>query len=96
MRAIVILALAVLATPALAQTARVPAKETKVWTDAPTAGYNRDDGSPSDRAGVTTGPESGVLFSASPTGAVSDSGGNSPEAESETSRFGEGVPNLGK
>ena len=96
MRATIILAFAVLAAPALAQTARAPAKDTKVWTAAPTAGYNRDDGSPSDRAGFTTGPESGVLFSASPTGAVSDSGGNSPETETEAPRFGEGVPNLGK
>ena len=44
MRATIILALAVLANPVLAQTARTPAKDTKVWTAAPTAGYNRDDG----------------------------------------------------
>ena len=96
MRAIIILAFAMLANPVLAQTARTPAKDTKVWTAAPTAGYDHDYGAPADRAGVTTGPESGVLFSASPTGAVSDSGGNSPATEAEGSRFGDGTPNLGK
>ena len=96
MRAIIVLAFAVSATPALAQSARTPAQDTRVWTAAPTAGYDHDYGAPADRAGVTTGPENGVLFSASPTGAVSDSGGNSPESEEEASRFGGGVPNLGK
>ena len=96
MRIALILAIAVLSTPALAQTARVPAKDAKVWTDAPTAGTGRNDGAPADRAGFTTGPESGVLFSSTPTGAVSDSGGNSPQTELEALRFGESVPNLGK
>ena len=96
MRAIIILAIAMLAGPAFAQTARSPAKDAKVWTPAPTAGDVRSDVAPADRAGVTTGPESGALFSGSPTGAVSDSGGNSPQTELEASRFGDSIPNLGK
>jgi len=96
MRVFSILAFVVLASPALAQTVRAPVKDTKVWTPAPTAGYNRDDGAPADRAGVTTGPQSGVLFSSTPTGAVTDSGGNSPQTALEAQRFGNGTPNLGK
>ena len=96
MRAIMTLAIAMLASPAFAQTARPPAKDAKVWTAAPTAGDGRSDVAPADRAGVTTGPESGVLFSGAPTGAVSDSGGNSPQTELEASKFGDSVPNLGK
>ena len=96
MRATIILAVAMLAGPAFAQTAPAPAKDAKVWTPAPTAGTGRSDVAPANRAGVTTGPESGVLFSGSPTGSVSDSGGDSPQTELETSRFGNSVPNLGK
>lgn len=96
MRAIIILAVALLASPAFAQTARPPANDAKVWTPAPIGGDVRSNVAPADRAGVTTGPQSGVLFSGSPTGAVSDSGGNSPETELEASRFGTSVPNLGK
>lgn len=96
MRAIIILAITILASPAFAQTARPPAKDAKVWTPAPTSGDVRNNVAPADRAGVTTGPESGVLFSGSPTGAANDSSGNSPQTELEAPRSGNSTPNLGK
>jgi len=96
MRAIVIVAIAVLAGPAVAQTARAPVKETKVWTAAPVPGANRETGAPADRAGFASGPEDGVLFSGTPTGAARDGGGNDPASGGSSPAERQPTPDLGK
>jgi len=96
MRAIIIVAIAVLAGPVVAQTARVPAKDAKVWTPAPVTGGNRETEAPADRAGFASGPEDGVLFSGTPTSAPRDGGGNDPASGGASPAERQPTPDLGK
>ena len=96
MRAVIILAAAVLAGPALAQGTRAPARETKVWTAAPVPGESRSTGAPADRAGFASGPENGVLFSGTPTGSPRDGGGNDPSSGGQSPAERQPTPDLGK
>lgn len=84
MRAIII-AVTLLAAPALAQgqrpgqaqgqaQAQGRGETGKVWTDAPTPGVIDDSVQPVDRAGVSSSADVGAPFSATPSGAYSGSG----------------------
>lgn len=96
MRAIIVLAVAVLAGPAIAQSARAPAKDTRTWTAAPTSGETRSNVAPADRAGTASSSDNGVLFSGTPTGAVRGGGGNDPASGGTTPAERQPTPDLGK
>ena len=84
-----IIAASLLATPVMAQQA-------KVWTPAPTAGTSRNDGAPADRAGSTSSADSSTPFSAVPAGARGDGGRNSPATDGNTPGVDVKTPNLSK
>ncbi len=88
MRAILIAA-ALLSTPALAQAP-------KVWTPAPVSGMGQPTTPPADRAGVASSADAGAPFSATPTGAISGSGRSGPSTVGTTPSTATVTPNLGK
>ena len=87
MRAILVAA-ALLATPAFAQT--------KVWTPAPVAGIGPSLGAPADRAGIASSADLGAPFSATPTGALGGSGRTGPSTVGTTPSTATVTPNLSK
>lgn len=88
MRAL-LLAASLLATPALAQGA-------KVWTPAPTPGTADSRGAPADRAGIASSADVGAPFSATPSGAISGSGRTGPATVGTTPSTEAVTPNVSR